>query len=395
MSTVRFRRVVSRMAYLPISCIEFGGRIRENYDVESIAENIKENGQLVPICVVDIGNGKYKLKFGGRRIKALELLGEHEVRAEIFDDEKLCDAIKEEGAENFIRKPHEFGEAIKYAKRRKEELGKTPGIKGRKDEIVAREIGWSRQKFSQALSIEQKALPEIKAAIGADKGLSIFGAYKIAQLPHKQQVQALNDAKNFYDSEGDDLSKYNIARRKKKRQEKFKSPEKYKPHPIYNIVRVAPNWENELFSDIAEIPVNSYMKEKQAFCVIEVPAYHLNRAFELVSIWGLQYDSLFTSWNPKIVGNCDCLLNQLPTYLLFARNNSEITYEQVWRCRFQAVIESDSSDLRYVVDQIFIGDEKRIDMNASQRHQKWIAFKASYGFNEETKDDIAVLETEE
>lgn len=146
----------------------------ENYDIITLAENIKKVGRLIQKIVVrpnPDSNGQYKwLLIGGeRRLTACKRLGMQTVKVEVINnikDEKEAWALT--FTENFHRKQlntEENGEAIEYAR---EEFGMTQSE-------VADSLGVSQGRVSQ-IEGEKKIPEDLKAQ------LKNIGKYKTRYL---------------------------------------------------------------------------------------------------------------------------------------------------------------------------------------------------------------------
>ncbi len=69
------------------SKIKIEKRIREDLgDIASLAQNIKEYGQISPIRVRKINSNKFKLLAGPRRLEAVKLLHYDTIRVEIENE---------------------------------------------------------------------------------------------------------------------------------------------------------------------------------------------------------------------------------------------------------------------------------------------------------------------
>jgi hypothetical protein len=100
---------VTESVDLPIDVIIVKDRYRkpENRgELQELAEDIKELGQIVPIMVTR----DMRLVHGERRLLALKLLGRTTVRAEIATVENDVDYLSIERSENVYRKPFTPGE---------------------------------------------------------------------------------------------------------------------------------------------------------------------------------------------------------------------------------------------------------------------------------------------
>jgi ParB/RepB/Spo0J family partition protein len=74
-------------------------------DVKSLAENIARNGQIVPVLTRALGDGRFQLLGGNRRVAALNLLGEKFVKALVLHAVSDRHATSVALAENIDREP--------------------------------------------------------------------------------------------------------------------------------------------------------------------------------------------------------------------------------------------------------------------------------------------------
>jgi len=93
---------------IPLELIDFGERKREEYgDIKSLAKNIEKNGLIHPIAVTthSVKDCEYLLAAGGRRLKAVTLLGWEYIECKVYD-EPLSDFLFQsiELEENLQRK---------------------------------------------------------------------------------------------------------------------------------------------------------------------------------------------------------------------------------------------------------------------------------------------------
>lgn len=78
-----------KLKEIEVSSIEVGDRVRKDLgDIEELARNIKDIGLLNPITVREIGNGKYDLVAGERRLEACKVLGWERIRATVFEEDE-------------------------------------------------------------------------------------------------------------------------------------------------------------------------------------------------------------------------------------------------------------------------------------------------------------------
>lgn len=100
-----------------ISKIAVGERIRKEYgDIGAFAEDIKANGMLNPLTVMQGDGEGYQLLAGLRRLRAAEFLGWAEVAVNVVDLKDAADALRIEISENEQRKEFSFREKMDFAK---------------------------------------------------------------------------------------------------------------------------------------------------------------------------------------------------------------------------------------------------------------------------------------
>jgi hypothetical protein len=127
-------------------------RQRENLgDLNTLAFSIETYGQLTPIVVQDIGNGKYRLLDGERRLKALKLLEREMVEARLYEDLDPVEQQRIELEANIRRKaltPVEEARAIRriFEEEKKQHEHFLPGRFGR---------GFTQKDLAEKLDISQ------------------------------------------------------------------------------------------------------------------------------------------------------------------------------------------------------------------------------------------------
>jgi len=163
--------IAAKVIEVPLERIETGARRREVYgDISGLAKGIARVGQLSPILVSENGGGKYRLVYGGRRLKAVTSLGWPTIRAlvrEHISEEELRDIELEE---NINRKDlteqerhrtfalsKKVAEQAQTAKEVLSRVDKTPNPKGGRppkedvpERVVAEALGASRQGVRRA-----------------------------------------------------------------------------------------------------------------------------------------------------------------------------------------------------------------------------------------------------
>ncbi|MDO5299977.1 MAG: ParB/RepB/Spo0J family partition protein [Clostridia bacterium] len=154
---------------IPPDEIRISDRIRrDNGDIDSLTESIREHGLINPITVMETSDGGYVLIAGLRRLEAVRRLRQDTISATVLSPLEADEALMLEYAENEERKPFTVTERLAYAERIKaiekekakqrmkagrkvdeaDPTGKCPeGMeKGEAREIVARKAGFSSEK---------------------------------------------------------------------------------------------------------------------------------------------------------------------------------------------------------------------------------------------------------
>lgn len=195
-----------------LNLIKIGERTRKDLgDIAKLAESIEQIGLLQPIGI----DANYRLIFGERRYRALELLGREKIQARIVHVKSLLQA---EHAENEIRKDFTPSERVAIAKaienelkamerrgRPKTETGQgeliepenvenSPQLEGRKSrEIAAEKAGFGSEfTYRQARKVTEEAIPELVDAM--DRGeISISAAAMAVALPEEEQQEIMEE----------------------------------------------------------------------------------------------------------------------------------------------------------------------------------------------------------
>ncbi|MFO0765111.1 MAG: ParB/RepB/Spo0J family partition protein [Patescibacteria group bacterium] len=162
---------------LPIASIERNPhQPRRHFDhseLEELISSIKEHGVMQPIVVTDLGNGRYQLIAGERRLRASTIAGMHTIPAisrEATEIQKLELAIIENVQRSDL---NAIEEAIAY-RRLIDDFGMT-------QEEVGKKMGKSRPQIANTVRLLQ--LPqEIQQAI-VEKKISQSNARTLLSLP--------------------------------------------------------------------------------------------------------------------------------------------------------------------------------------------------------------------
>ena len=413
-------------------------RIREgDPDVEKLADSIKVGGQLQPIII----NCNNRLIGGGRRLAAHKLLNLETIEAKVVDvDDDTAEML--EIMENNERKEFSFREKLKITHKLQQRAGERRGRPKKKSKSsqgtdnetdknignfrllenlssdkIAEIAGWGSYKtMGFALTVEKTAIPEVIEAIGNSStttngdsietrgGLSVYGAYRISQLPKKKQLQALNEAVTYLDNEGDELSKSNNARRAAKRKDKNKVPKKRLQHQQYNVIRVAPDWDAETESDILATPVNDYASDRICVVAVECPGHYLPNAMDCLAQWNIEYITTITVWNPNASGDWFQLTTNHTVHIVLGIRRGVCDLDEI--VRFSNLVKTApvhavkstvlSESLIPIIEGMFpdLKHDRRIDMSATEPRKNWIVWKIAYADEETAMATMAKVDAE-
>lgn len=161
--------------------------------IEELAENIKQIGLQQNLVVRPKSNGKYELLTGHRRLEALKLNGETKAPCKI--EENLSDLKARyslHSTNQLIRKEDEMSKA-KHIKEMKELLremkAQGEGIKGRIDEIVAKDMGMSAMQVQRYDKLN-KLIPELQEML-TNKEITMSKATHFAGMDKEDQLAVL------------------------------------------------------------------------------------------------------------------------------------------------------------------------------------------------------------
>lgn len=314
-----------------IADIIIGERIRKLFDEEylnHLAENIAEDGLDDPVSLVRKSDGLH-LMDGECRIRAFAILGRDEIPALIKD--AVASPVKVEINRNNMQKDfsviekyntyemlrEEYANEIKERRGRPSKKQVVDSVENKKSvnshsfsplpgektqEYLSRRAGF--ENVNQCRAVIKVMLSDCKDEIkdAMDRGtISVFRASVIASAPLKTQITLLNEAVRDPDTLTTQLNAGNKSRRAAKRKSKTKTPVTHKPHPIFRVIRIAPDWDNLVQSDIMELPVLDYAHPQLSVCIVEAPARHIPAALECLAAWDYDYSSIITIYNGKRV----------------------------------------------------------------------------------------------
>ena len=196
---------------IAIEKIKVAERIRkQTTKVDELAADIKKNGLINPITVMEVDDGsRYQLLAGLRRLRAAQLLGWSQIESSVAQPKDAEAILNIEYSENMQRETFTYSEKMDYARliaeiekqraqERKQEgqiLGGTKAGKSRPQQnsfedgrpqsyerkpqardIIGEKIGMSGRQYYRANYIAEHAPPEIVEAL--DRGeRSIYATY--------------------------------------------------------------------------------------------------------------------------------------------------------------------------------------------------------------------------
>ena len=292
--------------------------VEEN--VLQLMKSITKLGQIVNIIVKKNGS-TWRLVAGGHRVEAMKRLGFETIKANVFEgtDEKLVQLH-----ENTIRANLRFVHKIEAAKWIQENManpvgkrisqnrgkledameesgvshgfGKPPAHT--EDLVVEHGIFNNKETYRQAIKVYKECIPEVFPLIDAG-AVSIYYAFNnIIPVPKKKQKSLLHDI--GVDASVDrSLVRNKIKDRlKKQRKEDAGIPENPDIDPIYNVLRVSPDWEKDTMPFLFDLPIRDYISDVGVL-FLECPNTRLSDAFELCRKWGLTYKASVTVYNAK------------------------------------------------------------------------------------------------
>lgn len=130
-------------------------KVLEDEKMEETIQSIEENGVLVPIIVREREQGSYEIIAGHRRTKACELLGLTKIPAMIRDlsDDEATIIMVDTNLQREEILPSEKAFAYLMKLNAKKELGKITKLDKRSDELVAEEVGESRNQLHRYIRL--------------------------------------------------------------------------------------------------------------------------------------------------------------------------------------------------------------------------------------------------
>ncbi|HEX2959111.1 MAG TPA: ParB N-terminal domain-containing protein [Chitinispirillaceae bacterium] len=373
-------------------------------NVLHLMNSIGRVGQLVSVLVTKDSDDYYTLIAGGHRLEAMRRLGFTTIKAEVFtgDDIKLAQLH-----ENTIREGLNFVQKIEAAKWVQETLANPTGKNLKNDSkeidntgsqnsgnpqpahtedlVVEHGIFTNKETFRQAMKVYDECIPEVYPLI--DSGaLSIYYAYSnIIPVPKKKQKSLLHDI-GADASVDKSLVRNKIKERlKKQRKEDAGVPENPDADPIYNVVRLAPDWANELTSDIEELPVNDYLSDV-GMLFIECPNDRIATALNMMNKWGITFKAMVTVYSPKapieqsIKGTAQPrIICQKAFHILIGQKDPECCGATVIDTPAVLNRQKPAESLFEIIAEICpVENEMRLDLSGTESRDGWKVWKIDY-----------------
>lgn len=148
------------VAQIPLEKIQMGSQVREDFDADALqrlAEDIRRNGLLQPVCLIREGEG-FRLIAGERRCRALQSLGQRTILATIWEgtlpDQEIIAKMLSENVNREDLNPIELARGLRQLKE----------LSGETASAVATRMGMSDRMVSDSLALLELD-PEIQEAI--------------------------------------------------------------------------------------------------------------------------------------------------------------------------------------------------------------------------------------
>ena len=172
-------------------------KVRMDEDMDLLVQSVKERGVIVPITLREKEDGRYELVSGHRRKKACELAGFDTIRAEIRDltrDEAII-LMVESNLQRSVILPSE--KAFSY-KMRLEAMKRLPGRPSREnsspvgthfrsDEVLAKEVGDSRNQINRYIRLTELIPPLLDLV--DDGRIGMRPAVELSYLSKESQAE--------------------------------------------------------------------------------------------------------------------------------------------------------------------------------------------------------------
>lgn len=389
---------MSEIVKVKIADIKIGERFRKREDnIEQLAGSIALQGQLSPI-LISPGNN---LIAGMRRIRAMQMLGKGEIEARVLS---LNDLIDAEIDENNQREPFSTTEKVAIAQALESKIGKRQGKKAvdiknqnltnpetfpeagmETRDFVAKRAGLGSGKtYQHAKHAIENAIPDVVEAMDRN-AISIYCAYTISKEKKNKQLTLLNESINDPSAAAEDLKAIADKRRAAKRAKRFHVPTGPAADPIYNIIRVAPDWFKERQDDIEALPVSDYCVPV-AVVAVECPGEFVGAAIKAIEAWGFTYRSILTAFQSGIdkAGTDHHAFTQSRSWhICIGTLDPEVDGAHTNKICPAMKSNNPQEELDGFINDLWpYKEDNRLDMSATELRKGWKVWKLNYATKE-------------
>lgn len=195
---IRDERKLPRIRDIPIKAIkdfpDHPYKVKDDEDMMTLMESIKENGVLTPVTVRKIPGGSYEMISGHRRKRACELLGMPVIRGEVVELDRdeaiimMCDSNLQRTTILPSEKAFAYKMRLEAMNRqgKRTDLTSSPvGTKLRSDMQLANEVGESRNQIQRYIRLTE-LIPEILELVDEGK-IALRPAVEISYFPKDLQ----------------------------------------------------------------------------------------------------------------------------------------------------------------------------------------------------------------
>ncbi len=304
-----------------IDQIKIDVRVRKDMgDIESLAESIKELGQLQPIGI----DSNYRLLFGERRIRAMQQLGRDAVNAEIHSSlNTATKALQAELHENTEHKPFLPTEAVAAAEKlremvaveAKERQGTRTDLPEHSGNFPQSNTGKTRDKVGQAVGMSGKTYEKARQVVkAAEQSPEDYG-----ELPALMDEQSVDAAHKQYSRKAKEKKRQAKRDANKEKIESAQSLEDLQG--VFTTIVIDPPWDwgdegdhdqkgrakpdyqTESFENLLARPVGE-KAAKDAHIYLWITNRSLPKGFDLLKAWGFRYVTALTWVKPHFgMGN--------------------------------------------------------------------------------------------
>jgi N6-adenosine-specific RNA methylase IME4 len=332
-----------------------------------------------------------------RRILAMQMLGKDEIDARVLSLNDLLDA---EIDENNQREPFSPTEKVSIALAIENKIGKRQGKKHidvktqglinteafpevgmDTRDFVAKKAGLGSGKtYQHAKHAIEHAIPDVIEAMDRS-AISIYCAYTISKEKKNKQLTLLNQSINDPNAAAEDLKDLANKRRAAKRSNRTKTPQSPNADPVYNLLRVAPDWYTELQGDIEALPVADYAMGGATVAVF-CPAEFIAAAIQAVAAWGFYYRSIVTVYDPKHdegdSGHLEFSASR-SQHIVIATIDPDLSSARIKKLPPVHAHKNPQAELANVMASMWPDkQDKRIDLSATEAKAGWKIWKIDY-----------------